>query len=327
MKVFRSLEEYRKGHRPAAATIGTFDGVHLGHWKILSQLISAAQSFDGDSVVISFHPHPRLVLFPEDNPLRLLHTLDERIEAFSSTGIDRLLIVPFTKEFSRWSSERFIEDILIRAVGIRRIVIGYDHHFGKNRTGGLKDLQTAGLQNGFEVEEIPAERVDNANVSSTKIRHALQAGDVRTANRFLSYPYPLTGTVVHGQKLGRQIGFPTANVHSPDPHKLIPAEGVYLASIDIEGQSHYGMVNVGRKPTVGSDFPVGVEMNIFDFDQDIYDKTVTVRFLEWIREDRKFSGLEPLIAAIQQDKRDCEALLQARANSAALKTVDDEDND
>lgn len=312
MRVYHSLEEYEKGARPAAATIGTFDGVHLGHRKILSQLLAASNSFQGESVVISFHPHPRLVLFPDDNPLRLLHSLEERIEAFASTGIDKLLILPFSKEFSRWSSEKFIEEILVRTIGIQRIVIGYDHHFGKNRTGGLKDLQEAGLLHGFEVEEIPAEQVDNANVSSTKIRHALLEGDIATANKFLSYPYPLVGTVVHGQKLGRQIGFPTANIMATDAHKLIPAEGVYLASIEIDGNSHYGMLNIGRKPTIGNNFPVGVEMHIFNFDQDIYGRQVTVRFLEWIREDRKFDGLEPLLDAIRGDQRACERLIAAR---------------
>jgi riboflavin kinase/FMN adenylyltransferase len=247
-----------------------------------------------------------------------LLTLEERIEAFAGTGIDRLLILPFTKEFSRWSSERFIEDILVKTIGIQRIVIGYDHHFGKNRTGGLKDLQVAGLEHGFEVEEIPAEQVDNANVSSTKIRKALMEGDIATANRFLAYPYPFRGMVVHGQKLGRQLGFPTANIQSQDPYKLIPAEGVYLAAIDIDGQQHMGMLNIGRKPTVGADFPVGVEMHIFQFDADIYDKEVTVRFWDWIREDRKFGSLEELVNAIRADQAACEArirLLKERQSS------------
>lgn len=312
MNVYRSLQEYRKGSLPAVATIGTFDGLHLGHRKIVAQLRRAAQRIGGESVVISFHPHPRLVLFPDDNPLRLLHTLDERIEAFRSTGIDKLLLIPFTKDFSRLSSERFIEDILVRTVGIQSIVIGYDHHFGKNRTGGLKELEDAGLVHGFEVEEIPAEQVDNANVSSTKIRKALQDGDVKTANRFLSYTYPVTGTVIRGEQLGRQLGFPTANIAPDDPYKLIPGEGVYLATLEVDGRQHYGMCNVGRKPTVGT-FPLGIEIHVFDFNADLYGRKVTVRFLDWIRADEHFANMETLVQAIKADQAACQEKIRALA--------------
>lgn len=313
MKVFRSLEEYQAGTNPVA-TIGTFDGVHLGHRKILGRLQDAAAAIDGESVVISFHPHPRLVLYPDDNPLRLLHTLDERIAAMEALGIDKLLIVKFTREFSRTTSHQFIENILYNTVKIDRIVIGYDHHFGKNRTGGLKELEDGAAQFGFEVEEIPAEQIDNAAVSSTKIRTALLAGDVENANSFLGYDYEVTGKVITGQRLGRQLGYPTANIQPNDPYKLIPREGVYLASLEFEGGLHYGMLNVGKKPTVGKNFPLGLEINLFDFDQDIYGKQVKLRFLNWIREDRKFSGLEPLKAAIAQDKVDCLQLLAKKSH-------------
>jgi riboflavin kinase/FMN adenylyltransferase len=306
MNVYHELSAFKKGPVPGAATIGTFDGLHLGHRKIISQLLAAAQRVGGESTVISFHPHPRLVLFPEDNPLRLLHTLEERIEAFREAGVDNLLLVPFTKEFSRLSSERFIDEVLVQTVGIHTIVIGYDHHFGKNRTGGLKELQEAGALRGFEVEEIPAEQVDSANVSSTKIRKALQDGDIKTANRYLSYAYPLTGIVVHGQKLGRTIGYPTANIEPEDPYKLIPGEGVYLVSVHGEGVDHYGMCNIGRKPTVG-DHPLGIEVHIFDFEGDLYGQRLTLKFLDWIRADQKFAGLEPLIAAIRADEAESRA--------------------
>lgn len=309
MKVFRSLEEYQAGPNPVA-TIGTFDGVHHGHRKILGRLQDAAAAIDGESVVISFHPHPRLVLYPDDNPLRLLHTLDERIAAMEAFGIDKLLIVEFTREFSRTTSHQFIESILSNTVQIKRIVIGYDHHFGKNRTGGLKELEDGAAQFGFEVEEIPAEQIDNAAVSSTKIRTALLAGDVESANSFLGYTYEISGKVITGERLGRTLGYPTANIEPNDPYKLIPREGVYLASLEFEGGLYYGMLNVGHKPTVGNNFPLGLEINLFDFDQDIYGKDVKLRFLNWIREDRKFDGLEPLKAAIAQDKVDCLKLLE-----------------
>ncbi len=309
MNVYTDLSAFVKGPVPGAATIGTFDGLHLGHRKIISQLIAAARRVGGESTVISFHPHPRLVLFPEDNPLRLLHTLEERIAAFRAIGVDNLLLVPFTKEFSRLSSERFIDEILVQTVGIHTIVIGYDHHFGKNRTGGLKELQDAGAIRGFEVEEIPAEQVDSANVSSTKIRKALQEGDIATANRYLSYAYPLTGTVVHGQKLGRTIGYPTANIQPDDPYKLIPGEGVYVVGVAGEFGMRYGMCNIGRKPTVG-EHPLGIEVHLFDFEGDLYGQRLTLTFLDWIRADQKFDGLEPLVAAIRADEAESRARIK-----------------
>ncbi len=311
MKVFRSLNSFTKGVK-ATATIGTFDGVHLGHQKILGRLMEAAKEVGGESVVISFHPHPRLVLFPEDNPLRLLQSIDEKIESMRALGIDKLLLIPFTREAARRPSHQFIQEVLVNTVGIERIVIGYDHHFGKNRTGGLKELETGAVEFGFDVEEIPAEQINNANVSSTKIRAALAAGDLNTAANFTGYHYQLSGKVIKGQQLGRQLGWPTANIHPHDPVKLIPAEGVYLASIEIAGKLHHGMLNIGKRPTVGTGLPVGIEINIFDFEQDIYDQDVKLKFLDYIREDKKFDSLEELKDAIAQDKVDALKLLAKR---------------
>lgn len=308
MKVYRQISEFERG-RPAVATIGTFDGVHLGHRKILARLTDEAQTLNCDSVVISFHPHPRLVLFPDDNPLRLLHSIEERIEMMAGLGIDKLLIIPFTKEFSRYTSAMFIKEVLVDAVGIRKIIVGYDHHFGKNRTGGLKDLEEGGAEYKFSVAEIPAEQIDHASVSSTKIRQALASGDMETARRFLGYPYPLSGTVMRGQALGRELGYPTANIHPDEPLKQIPAEGVYLVRVRAEGQEYFGMLNIGRKPTVG-EFPLGIEVNILDFDGDLYGKTLRVEFLRRIREDKKFSSLEELKRAIDGDKEVCLALIK-----------------
>lgn len=308
MKVFRSLDAFEMGKHPVA-TIGTFDGVHYGHRTILSRVIELARQRDGESVVLSFDPHPRLFLYPDDNPLKLLQTIEEKIERLDNLGIDKLLLIPFDKQFSRLTSYQFIEEILVNTVGIEQIVIGYDHRFGKNRTGGIEELRNYQDTYQYSVEEIPAQQVDNAKVSSTKIRNALLAGEVETARRYLGYDYPLTGKVIKGEQLGRQIGFPTANIQPSSRHKLIPGDGVYLASIQIGEESHYGMLNIGRKPTVGN-FPRGIEINIFDFDREIYGQEVTIRFLAWIREDKKFDGLEPLVAEIHRDKEKSLALLR-----------------
>ncbi len=311
MKVFRSLDGFERGIH-ATATIGTFDGVHLGHQKILGRLLEAAREVDGESVVISFHPHPRLVLNPEDKSLRMLQDIEEKIAALDAFGIDKLLLIPFTREFAEQDSQEFISQILIQTVGIKRIVIGYDHHFGKNRSGGLKELQAGAATYGFEVEEIPAEQIDNANVSSTKIRQALLSGDIATASRFLGYDYGLQGTVVEGEKLGRTIGYPTANILPADPHKLIPAEGVYLAKLFVGGEAHFGMLNIGKKPTVGSHFPLGIEIHLFNFNQNIYGQPVRVEFLDWIRPDVKFASLDELIDALHRDRDVSLALIQKR---------------
>lgn len=307
MKVYRSLEEYKKGHN-TVATIGTFDGVHNGHRKILQRVIDAAKVIDGESLMISFHPHPRLVLFPEDNPLRLLHTIEEKIALLEALGIDKVLLIPFTREFSRTSSESFIKDILVDTVGIKRIVIGYDHQFGKNRTGGLKELMEGGAVHGFAVEEIPAEQIDNANISSTKIRNALNAGDLDTANKFLGYQFQLRGTVVKGQQLGRTLGYPTANLTPTDKWKLIPGNGIYLVSVRIEqpaaGQEGrlWGLMSIGVRPTVGEGLKRTAEVFILDFEGDLYGKILTVNFIRKIRDEEKFNSLEELVQWMQRDE-------------------------
>lgn len=309
MKVYRSLEEYEQGDY-TVATIGTFDGVHLGHTTILERLKSAATEIRGETVLISFHPHPRLVLFPENNPLRLLQTLDEKISLLESIGIDKLLLIPFTKEFSRTPSRLFIQDILVRQVGIRRIVIGYDHHFGKNRTGGIEELRQYSRDMGYKVEEIPAHAIDDANISSTKIRAALLEGDVQTASRYLGYDYGFSGLVVHGEKQGRLLGYPTANLEPVDPLKLIPSDGIYFVRVLIGNTSHYGMMSIGVKPTMG-EFSRTHEVNIFDFEGDLYDQIIRVEMLEYIRGEQKFDSLDDLIAAIQGDEAFCRERMTA----------------
>lgn len=307
MKVYYSLEEYEKAEN-TVATIGTFDGVHIGHRTILERLKTAAIDLSGESVLISFHPHPRLVLFPENNPLRLLQTMAEKIELLESIGINKLLLIPFTKEFSRTPSKIFIEDILVGIVGIKKIVIGYDHHFGKNRTGGIEELRKYARKHNYTVEEIPAQAIDNANVSSTKIRRALGEGDVEIANSFLGYTYPLVGTVIHGEKMGRKLGYPTANIQPGDPLKLCPVDGIYFVRVIVDDFRGYGMMSIGLKPTVG-EFERTYEVNIFDFDRDIYGKKIRVEFLKYLRGEKKFDSLEELIQAIDQDKENCMKLI------------------
>jgi riboflavin kinase / FMN adenylyltransferase len=310
MKVYRSLEAYEQGAY-SVATIGTFDGVHLGHRAILERLKSAAKEAGGESVLISFDPHPRLVLFPENNPLRLLHTLDEKIQLLAEIGIDKLLLIPFTKEFSRTPSKLFIQDILARQIGIRRMVIGYDHHFGKNRTGGIDELRSYADAWNYEVEEIPAQAIDDANISSTKIRLALQEHDIDTARKYLGYDYGFSGTVIHGEKQGRLLGYPTANIEPENPLKLIPADGIYFVRVLIGETSLFGMMSIGVKPTMG-EFARTHEVYIFDFEGDLYGQSIRVEMLAYIRGEKKFDSLEALIAAIQDDERVCRQLMAER---------------
>ena len=300
MKVYRSVEAFEKGNN-TIATIGTFDGVHIGHQTILNRIIQLAKSVEGESVLISFYPHPRLVLFPENNPLKLLHTLEERIATLEQLGLDKLLLIPFTKDFSRTPSKAFIRDVLVEGVGIHTIVIGYDHHFGKNRTGGIEELRSFSDQYKYAVEEIPAQSINEANISSTKIRRALESGEVDVANTYLGYNYGFSGTVVHGEKQGRKLGYPTANMEPEEKTKLIPCDGIYLVKVFAEGQEYFGLMNIGKKPTMG-EFERSQEVFIMDFSGDLYDKTIRVEFLRYLRGEKKFNSLDELIAAMNQDK-------------------------
>ena len=311
MKVYRSLEEYEQGVR-TVATIGTFDGVHIGHRVILSSIIEEAQKIDGESALISFHPHPRLVLFPENNPLKLLHTLDEKIAMLTQLGLDKLLLIPFTREFSRTPSKAFIKDILVRQIGISKIVIGYDHHFGKNRTGGIEELRELSEAGNYTVTEIPAQAIDDANISSTKIRRALLEGDVQAASTYLGYSYGFSGTVIHGEKMGRKLGYPTANMKLTDPLKLVPAIGIYFVRVYVGEERYFGMMSIGKKPTVG-EFEQSQEVYIFDFDREIYGEVIRVEFLEWLRGEKKFDSLDDLIIAMNGDRDRSLALMEKYA--------------
>jgi riboflavin kinase/FMN adenylyltransferase len=301
MHVFHGSDNYLAGPNPAI-TIGTFDGVHIGHQTILNKIVAEAREAGGESVLVTFHPHPRLVLFPENNSLRLLQTLDEKIAQLEALGLDKMLIVPFTKAFSRTPSKKFIQNILVNTVQASRIVIGYDHRFGRNRQGGLEELRQYSDQFGYDVAEIPAQAIDDANVSSTKIRKALLAGDVQMANRYLSYPYTLGGKVVGGERQGRELGFPTANLDQGFDHKLIPADGVYLVRVWEEqahgggkesarmSDFHYGLMSIGSKPTMGEGMAHTAEVWLYDFKGDLYGRFLRVAFLEYLRPQINFEG-------------------------------------
>ncbi|RDV16426.1 bifunctional riboflavin kinase/FAD synthetase [Pontibacter diazotrophicus] len=308
MKVIRDINDFPQLSYPVV-TSGTFDGVHIGHQKILQRVKECARQHNGQSVVITYWPHPRLVLFPEDNDLMLLSTIEERIEHLRDFGIDYLLIVPFTKEFARTSSRKFITDVLVRTINTKVLVIGYDHRFGKNREGSFENLKARSAQYGFEVEEIPRQDIDDIGVSSTKIRRALEDGDVETANRYLGRYYTLTSTVVEGNKLGRTIGYPTANLALPANHKLIPANGVYAVWVRLGESKFGGMMNIGLRPTIDGK-QLTLEVHILDFDQEIYGQTLTVEFVKLLRKEQKFDGLDALKTQLAKDKEETQQALR-----------------
>ncbi|MFY9309780.1 MAG: bifunctional riboflavin kinase/FAD synthetase [Bacteroidia bacterium] len=302
MKVYTSIEDF-KDVKNAVVTTGTFDGVHVGHQKIISRLKEVAREENGETVLLTFYPHPRMVLFPDDNELKLINTQQEKIELLEKYGIDHLIIYPFTKEFSRLTSVEFVRNILVNKIKTKRLVIGYNHHFGRNREGSFEHLKEYGPLYGFEVEEIPAKDIENIEISSTKIRKALQTGDVKTAATYLGHPYTLSGKVVEGLKLGRTIGYPTANIVVDDTYKLIAADGIYAVKLKHKGKMYSGMLSIGNNPTVEGKGH-SIEVNIFDFNETIYGDTVTVYFIERLRDEQKFDSLEELKKQLKKDEAD-----------------------
>lgn len=300
MKVYRSIEEFNRLEK-AIVTTGTFDGVHFGHQKIINRLEELAIQHHGESVIITFFPHPRLVLFPEDNDLKLINTLDEKIELLEKSGIDHLIIIPFTKEFSRLSSLEFIQQILVEKIGTKKLVIGYDHHFGKNREGSFEHLKHYSTEYGFEVEEIPEQDINDVAVSSTKIRNAILEGNVNIANKYLGYNFNLRGIVKKGDQIGRTLGFPTANISLAETYKIIPADGIYAVNVYLDERKLHGMLYIGDRPTVNGKSKV-IEVNIFDFSSDVYDQLIKVEFLQYIRGDKYFKSLEELKDALANDE-------------------------
>ncbi|PWK26590.1 riboflavin kinase/FMN adenylyltransferase [Arcicella aurantiaca] len=308
MNVYYGLEEFKKLEN-AVVTSGTFDGVHLGHRKILNRLIEVAQQTEGESVVLTFYPHPRTVISPDNKVVNLLSTLDEKIELLEKSGIQHLVIIPFTREFSELSSEEFIQKILIQTIGTKTLVIGFDHRFGKNREGSFEYLKVHKANYGFEIEEISRQDIENIGVSSSKIRKALQDGDIQLADHFLGRNYSLSGVIVKGKQLGRTIGFPTANIQVREIAKLIPTTGVYAVKVGYNGNELKGMLNIGNRPTVDGTFQT-IEVNIFDFDREIYGENLTVEFIQKIRNEQKFNGLDELKAQIAKDKITCTEILK-----------------
>ena len=296
MKVYRDFEEV--GNIPnAVLTIGTFDGVHLGHQKIIERLKSEAKKISGETVLFTFFPHPRMVINPTNHGLKLIQTEAEKIENLERLGLDHLIIFPFTKAFSNLSADEFVKEYLIEKLHVKTIVVGYDHQFGKNREGTLKHLQKLSEILPFEVIEIPAHEVDEINVSSTKIRKAIEIGDVQTANNYLNEPFEISGKVVQGNQIGRTIGFPTANIEVDDALKIIPAIGVYAVEIVLADQRKLeGMMNIGIRPTVTDSEEVKIEVFIFDFSETIYDQRIKVYLLQRIRGEHRFQSLEVLRA-------------------------------
>ena len=308
MKVYQGLSKVSK-IKNAVVTIGTFDGVHYGHQIILKRLKEIAHSIDGSTVLITFWPHPRYVLNPNGNNFHLLTSIEERTELLKQFQIDHLIIIPFTREFSNLSSEKFIKDILVNSIGTKKLVIGYDHRFGKDRKGSFKELKKDGPLYGFDVEEIPEQDVDHVAVSSTKIRTSLENGDIQTANKYLGRNYQISGIVVKGSGIGHNIGFPTANIKLTFEHKLIPADGIYAVKVLRAGKVFGGMLNIGYRPTVDGKRKV-IEVNIFDFDVDIYGEIITIEFIKKTRDEIKFNSLEELVMQLNNDKIEIEKILK-----------------
>jgi riboflavin kinase/FMN adenylyltransferase len=309
MQVHRDLQQL-PDFRNAVITIGTFDGVHTGHQYILQQLQEAAEACHGETVIITFDPHPREVLAPQNKTVHLLTTLDEKIQLLEKWGIHHLVVVPFTKAFSELSATAYLEDFLISTFRPHTIIIGYDHRFGHNREGGLELLEAEQQKFGFRLLEIPQQVVHDLTVSSTKIRNSLQEGAILLANELLGYPYFINGKVVHGDKMGRQLGFPTANIALHDSRKLIPAQGVYAVKVTVAGKEWKGALNIGTRPTFnGSE--LRIEVYILDFNEEIYGAEIHVSFIEFIRADKKFDSVEALVVQITDDVAKARLILRS----------------
>jgi len=319
LKIYHNLSDFKKLDN-AIVTIGTFDGVHFGHQKIIKQLVEKAKSDKGESVILTFFPHPRMIIDPENQDLKMINTINEKAEILKGLGVDHLIITPFTRDFSNQLPEDYIKNTLVNNIGTRHIIIGYDHRFGKDRSGNLTDLKAAGLHYGFTVEEIMEQDIHDVAVSSTKIRQALLVGDVSLANDYLGYSFSIIGRVIKGDKIGRTIGFPTANIFVEETYKLIPGDGIYAVTVEMSAEfkedsestnrlqttdsglrTYKGMAYIGQRPTING-MTRNIEVNIFDFNQEIYGQDIKMNFLKFLRHDVKFTGLEALTVQLQKDK-------------------------
>ena len=309
MKVISTIENYH-ATQPCSLTIGTFDGVHVGHREIIQRLVKSAREKNHLAVVLTFFPHPRMVL-QKDTSIRLIDTLKEKQQLLGDLGVDVLVIHPFSKEFSRQTADEFTRDILVQSFDIAHLIIGYDHRFGRNREATVDDLINAGSTYGFSVEKIVAKEIASVNVSSTKIRTALEEGKMKVATDFLGRPFRLSGKVIAGEKIGRTIGFPTANLKISEDYKLLPCDGVFFIKTQHNNSSFYGMMNVGFRPTLEGE-ERSFEVHLFDFNQDLYGEILQVDLLELIRKEKKFASLEELKAQLQEDQAKCRRLIPVK---------------
>ncbi|MDO6759965.1 bifunctional riboflavin kinase/FAD synthetase [Tamlana sp. 2_MG-2023] len=299
MRKVKNIETY-KSVEPAVVTIGTFDGVHIGHQKIIKRLINTGKEDGLKSVILTFFPHPRMVL-QKDSNIKLINTIEERHDILDGLGLDYLMIKKFTQEFSRISAEDFVKDILVDKINAKKVIIGYDHRFGRNRNADINDLKVFGETYGFEVEEISAQDINDVSVSSTKIRKALEEGDILKANAFLGYNFMISGVVTKGKGLGKQLNFPTANLKITEDYKIIPKQGSYIVRAKVKEKTVFGMMNIGMNPTVNGSNQT-IEVHFFDFNEDIYDETIKVEFLHRLRDEEKFDSVEALTEQLQKDK-------------------------
>lgn len=323
MKIYHQLSEFKKLAN-AVVTIGTFDGVHYGHQKIIKRLCELAKATGGESVILTFFPHPRMIIDPENQDLKLINTIKEKADILADLGVDHLIITPFTRDFSNLTATEYIKDILVDQIGTKQIIVGYDHRFGKDRKGGMDDLIALSRIYGYSIEEIPEQDVNDVAVSSTKIRTAVLNGDVSLAAEYLGYNFSINGPVIKGDKIGRTIGFPTANIFVEETYKIIPSDGIYAVTVEMEAEvqssklmvqgekdktlnfllsTFKGMAYIGQRPTING-MTRNIEVNIFDFNREIYGQNIKMNFLKFLRHDVKFTGLEALTVQLQQDKED-----------------------
>lgn len=306
MNIYHSLHDFTTNQK-TVFTLGTFDGVHIGHTKIIERLLNAS-SEEEQSLVLTFFPHPRMVL-QEESDIKLLNTIAERTELLQKAGLQNLIIHPFDQAFSRLTAEEFVKNVLVDIFNIKKIIIGHDHRFGRNRTANIDDLIIFGKEYGFEVEQISAQEIDEVSISSTKIRNALTEGKIALANEYLGYNYFFSGTVVHGKKLGRTIGFPTANLKIEESYKLVPAIGVYAVKCTVKNQVINGMLNIGTNPTVQGQ-NISIEVNLFDFEADLYDQKIKVELIKRIRDEQKFASVDDLKTQLHKDQLFARQLFQ-----------------
>jgi riboflavin kinase/FMN adenylyltransferase len=306
MKIFNNIQSY-SSEKESILTIGTFDGVHIGHNKILTKLVEESKKNNLSSLIMTFFPHPRMVL-QKSQEIKMIDTIDEKIYLFEKTGVDNLIIQPFDENFSKIRAKEFVEEILVKKLKIKHIIIGYDHRFGKDREASVDDLKKFGLNYMFTVEEIAAQEIHSIAISSTKIRNAILKGEIKKCNEYLGRNFMLTGEVVHGDGLGKKINFPTANIEIPETYKIIPKNGVYLVKAIINSERYFGMMNIGVRPTIGGG-KKSLEIHFFNFKDNIYNKTISVEIICKIRDEEKFSSTDELKIQLKKDEQFCLKLI------------------